>query len=103
MNRAPTPKTLPAAQRIADKAFSALERLLHIEAVSGIVLLIAAATALIWANSPYSSSYAHFWHLPLSFGIGDLVISNSLHFWINDALMTVFFLAVGMEIRQETH
>lgn len=103
MNQAPSPKALPAAQRIADKAFSALERFLHIEAVSGIVLLIAAAAALIWANSPYASSYTHLWHLPLSFGIGDFVISNSLHFWINDALMTVFFLVVGMEIRREIH
>ncbi|MFZ6049559.1 Na+/H+ antiporter NhaA [Pseudomonas sp. CR3202] len=103
MNRAPSPKVPPAAQRIAAKAFSALERILHIEAVSGIALLIVAAAAMVWANSPYADSYAHFWHLPLSFGVGDLVISNSLHFWINDALMTVFFLAVGMEIRRETH
>ncbi|MCY1219216.1 Na(+)/H(+) antiporter NhaA [compost metagenome] len=103
MNQVPSPKGVPVAQRIADKAISALERFLHIEAVSGIVLLIAAAAALIWANSPYASSYTHFWHLPLSFGIGDLVISYSLHFWINDILMTVFFLVVGMEIRREIH
>jgi NhaA family Na+:H+ antiporter len=103
MNHAPSPKALPAAQRIADKAFSAFEKFLHIEAVSGIVLLIAAAAALIWANSPYASSYEHLWHTPLSFGIGNFVVSNSLHFWINDALMTVFFLVVGMEIRREIH
>ncbi|MFC5699033.1 Na+/H+ antiporter NhaA [Pseudomonas sp. GCM10022186] len=103
MNQAPSPKALPAAQRIADKAFSAFEKFLHIETVSGIVLLIAAAAALIWANSPYAGGYEHFWHMPLSFGIGDLVISNSLHFWINDGLMTLFFLVVGMEIRREIH
>ncbi|AOE85157.1 Na+/H+ antiporter NhaA [Pseudomonas sp. TCU-HL1] len=103
MNQAPSPKALPAAQRIADKAFSAFEKFLHIEAVSGIVLLIAAAAALILANSPYANSYEHLWHMPLSFGIGDFVVSNSLHFWINDGLMTVFFLVVGMEIRREIH
>ncbi|WP_174235575.1 Na+/H+ antiporter NhaA [Pseudomonas sp. JS3066] len=103
MNQAPSRKALPAVQRIADKAFSAFEKFLHIEAVSGIVLLIAAAAALTWANSPYASSYEHLWHMPLSIGIGDFVISNSLHFWINDALMTVFFLVVGMEIRREIH
>ncbi|BAN48419.1 Na+/H+ antiporter NhaA [Metapseudomonas resinovorans] len=103
MNQAPSPKALPAAQRIADKAFSTFEKFLHIEAVSGIVLLIAAAVALIWANSPHASGYEHFWHMPLSFGIGDFVVSNSLHFWINDGLMTLFFLVVGMEIRREIH
>src|SRR5690606_18872619 len=103
MNQYPSRKALPAAQRVADKAFSTLENFLHIEAVSGIVLLIAAAVALIWANSSAAASYAHLWHMPLSLGLGDYAISHSLHFWINDALMTVFFLVVGMEIRREIH
>ncbi|WP_251701884.1 Na+/H+ antiporter NhaA [Metapseudomonas boanensis] len=103
MDQHPSRKAMPAAQRLADKAFSTLEDFLHIEAVSGIVLLIAAAAALIWANSSAASSYTHLWHMPLSFALGDFVISHSLHFWINDALMTVFFLVVGMEIRREIH
>lgn len=103
MNQDPSRKALPSAQRLADKAFDALERFLHIEAVSGIVLLVSAALALIWANSPAASSYEHLWHMPLSVGIGEHVVSYSLHFWINDALMTVFFLVVGMEIRREIH
>ncbi|MFT3930952.1 MAG: Na+/H+ antiporter NhaA [Spongiibacteraceae bacterium] len=94
---------LPRAQIVAEKAFSTIEHFLHIESVSGIVLLIAAATALIWANSPTAASYEHLWHLPISFAIGDFAISHSLHFWINDALMTIFFLVVGMEIRKEIH
>ena len=103
MNRHHSRHTLPAAQRVAEKAFNALESFLHIEAVGGIVLLMAAAIALIWANSPAASSYEHLWHLPLSIGLGDYIIAYSLHFWINDALMTVFFLVVGMEIRREIH
>lgn len=103
MNHSLSPKALPAARRVADKAFSALEHFLHIEAVSGIVLMIAAAVALIWANSPAADSYHHLWHLPLSIGLGDWQISQSLHFWINDGLMTVFFLVVGLEIRREIH
>ncbi|WP_178084078.1 Na+/H+ antiporter NhaA [Pseudomonas sp. A-1] len=103
MTPTPSRKALPAAQRIADKAFNALEHFLHIEAVSGIVLLLAAAIALAWANSPAADSYAHLWHLPLGFSLGDFSVSHSLHFWINDALMTVFFLVVGMEIRREIH
>lgn len=85
------------------RAFRALETFLHIEAVSGIILLIAAAVALIWANSSYSASYHTFWHTPISVGIGDFVFSRSLHFWINDGLMTIFFLVVGMEIRRELY
>lgn len=88
---------------MASRVFDAFERFLHIEAVSGIVLLIAAATALLWANSPYADSYANLWHAPLTLGAGPWVIAQPLHFWINDGLMTVFFLVVGLEIRREIH
>ncbi|MDX3907299.1 MAG: Na+/H+ antiporter NhaA [Pigmentiphaga sp.] len=103
MTRHTSPRPVPRAQALAAKALLTLERFLHIEAVSGIVLLVAAAAALIWANSPFAASYHALWHAPLTFGIGDYVVSQSLHFWINDALMTVFFLVVGMEIRREIH
>ena len=97
------PRDLPRAQLLAERAFATLERFLHIEAVSGIVLLAAAAIALIWANSPLSDSYHAVWHAPLAFGLGGYTFSQPLHFWINDALMTIFFLVVGMEIRREIH
>ena len=103
MNQHPSRQSLPRAQILAERAFSTLDRFLHIEAVSGIVLLVAAAIALIWANSSFSASYHDLWHTPFSIGIGTYVFSQSLHFWINDALMTVFFLVVGMEIRREIH
>ncbi len=102
MNSKRRNQQLPRTQIVAEKAFNALEHFLHIESVSGIVLLIAAAAALIWSNVS-TESYEHLWHLPLSFSIGDLGMSYSLHFWINDALMTIFFLVVGMEIRKEMH
>lgn len=100
-NRHPTPHDLPRAQVLAERAFASIVRFLHIEAVSGIVLLVAAAIALIWANSPLAESYNNVWHTPFSIGLGRLEFSRSLHFWINDALMTFFFLVVGMEIRRE--
>lgn len=103
MNRNTSRQSLPRAQILAERAFSTLDRFLHIEAVSGIVLLLAAATALIWANSPSAASYHALWHAPVSIGLGSQVFSQSLHFWINDALMAVFFLVVGMEIRREIH
>jgi NhaA family Na+:H+ antiporter len=103
MNDSPSFDDLPIAQRLAEQALSTLHRFLHVEAVSGAVLLAAAAAALIWANSPFAHSYHAFWNLPLTVGIGEYVFSRSLHFWVNDALMTVFFLIVGMEIRREVH
>jgi NhaA family Na+:H+ antiporter len=103
MHRTSDPDSLPAAQRMAERVFGALERFLHIEAVSGVVLLAAAAIALIWANSPAADSYHHLWHLTASISIGGLSYSQTLHFLINDGLMTVFFLVVGMEIRREMH
>jgi NhaA family Na+:H+ antiporter len=97
-SREPTP-----AQRRAQRAFAAIEQFLHIEAVSGVVLLVAAAIALVWANSEFADSYHTLWHTTVSIGIGGYAYSQSLHFLINDVLMTVFFLVVGMEIRREIH
>ncbi|WP_455481019.1 Na+/H+ antiporter NhaA [Bartonella sp. B12(2025)] len=91
------------ASLVTNRAFSALERFLHIEALSGIVLLLAAAAALIFANSEYASLYESFWHTPFGFNFGHFTLSWDLHFWVNDALMTIFFLVAGMEIRREIH
>lgn len=103
MNPTPPQTDLPRAQALAERAFATVERFLHIEAVSGIVLVVAAAIALVWANSPHAASYHALWHAPVTLGIGGHVASQSLHFWINDGLMTVFFLVVGMEIRREIY
>jgi Na+:H+ antiporter, NhaA family len=78
-------------------------RFISVEAVSGIVLLLAAAVALLWANSPWAPAYVALWHLPLGFGVGRYLPAHDLHFWVNDGLMTVFFLVVGLEIRREMH
>lgn len=98
-----SPAAAPPAQIIADKVFSALDRFLHVEAVSGIVLLLAAICALAWANSSYADSYVALWHIPVTLSVGSYSISHSLHFLINDGLMTIFFLVVGMEVRREIH
>lgn len=103
VNRHSDRAELPSAQIVAEKVFTALERFLHVEAVSGIVLLVAAGAALVWANSPAAESYHHFWDAPLSVSFGAFSLSRSLHFVINEGLMTVFFLVVGMEIRREMH
>ncbi|WP_228281738.1 Na+/H+ antiporter NhaA [Rubrobacter marinus] len=69
---------------------------------SGGILLVAAATiALAWANSPWGESYAALWHTKLTVGLGDYSLSKDLTHWINDGLMAVFFLVVGLEIKRE--
>lgn len=79
-----------------------LQRLLHIEAMAGTVLLLAAAVALL-ANSPWAASYFALWHQPVALTLGPWSWRTDLHFIVNDVLMTVFFLVVGMEIRRELH
>jgi NhaA family Na+:H+ antiporter len=77
-------------------------RFISIEAASGVVLLAAAAIALACANSPLSSAYEALWHQQLAFGV-PLLPAGDLRFWVNDGLMTIFFLLVGLEVRREIH
>ena len=80
-----------------------LLRFLGVEALSGVLLFLASAAALAWANSPFGHSYEALWHVRLGFGLGQYLPAHDLHFWVNDGLMTVFFLVVGLEIRREMH
>src|SRR5438105_4624316 len=72
------------------------------EIAGGLVLIGCTIAALLWANSPWSAAYFHLWHagVPSSFAGG--AFSQPLHFWINDGLMALFFLHVGLEIKRET-
>ncbi len=97
----------PEAWRVAHRAKRALvrpiERFLKIQAASGLILLAMAIVAMVWANSPWKESYHHLWETPITLGFGAWAFEKSLHFWINDILMVVFFFVVGLEIRREIH
>jgi NhaA family Na+:H+ antiporter len=69
--------------------------------LSGLILMGCTALALAWANSPWSESYFHLWETRVSVGLAGSPVSGSLHHWINDGLMAVFFLLVGLEIKRE--
>jgi NhaA family Na+:H+ antiporter len=103
----PLPSSPPEAWepllRFARLAGRPLERFLHVEAASGILLLVAAAVALAWANSPWAGSYVHLWHTPLGVRMGSFTFERTLEWFVNDALMVIFFFVVGMEIRREVH
>jgi Na+/H+ antiporter NhaA len=71
------------------------------ETGGAVVLVAAIVAALLWANSPWSSSYQSVWHTRLSFQLGGLSISQDLRHWVNDGLMSFFFLVAGLEARRE--
>jgi len=73
----------------------------RIEASGGIILLICAIIALVWANSALSESYFHFWETEFALGLGERIISLPLIEWINDGLMVLFFFVVGLEIKRQ--
>jgi NhaA family Na+:H+ antiporter len=67
----------------------------------GILLLLATAAALLWANSPWAASYDRLWNIDASITIGSFAHVHSLRDWINDGLMALFFFVVGLEIKRE--
>ena len=77
------------------------QRFFRIETVGGSILLLFAVAALALANSPLAKTYEQLWQIPLTIRIVDHSFSLTLHQWINDALMAVFFLLVGLEIKRE--
>ncbi len=74
-----------------------IQRFIHIQGISSVILLAAAVIALLWANSPWHDTYHHVWEMELKLSRLELPI----HAWINDMLMAIFFFLVGMEIKHE--
>ena len=73
----------------------------RLEAAGGILLLVCAALALVWANSPWAEAYRAVFDATVTVGIGAAAISKPLLLWINDGLMAIFFFVVGLEIKRE--
>jgi len=71
------------------------------ESLGGIVMLLAAVLALILANSPWGAAYDALLDIPLRISLGDLQLGKPVQLWINNGLMAVFFLLVGLEIKRE--
>lgn len=73
----------------------------HHEATGSVLLLIATIVALVWANSPWARSYIGLLHLEVVLRVGPYELALSMHQLINDGLMAIFFLVVGLEIKRE--
>jgi len=78
-----------------------LREFIHDEAFGGILLLVCALTALIWANSPWGAAYDALWSTELTLGTVQYHLTESLRHWVNDGLMAIFFFVVGLEIKRE--
>jgi NhaA family Na+:H+ antiporter len=78
-----------------------IQKFLEVESASGVVLVACTAVALAAANSPWAAGFHDFWETHLRVGVGRFVLDEPLHFWVNDALMALFFFVVGLEIKRE--
>jgi NhaA family Na+:H+ antiporter len=85
---------------VQSQGFS-LREFIHDEAFGGILLLVCALTALIWANSAWSETYDAVWSTELTLGTVQFHLTESLRHWVNDGLMAIFFFVVGLEIKRE--
>jgi NhaA family Na+:H+ antiporter len=83
------------------RALRPFQRFAETQSAGGIVLLVSAVVALAWANSPWGEAYFHLWEIPIGFRADGHAFELSLHHWINDGLMAVFFFVVGLEIKRE--
>ncbi|MEX9542659.1 Na+/H+ antiporter NhaA, partial [Escherichia coli] len=78
-----------------------IRKFLRLEAAGGLLLIIAAIVALIMANSPAQGLYQQFLDIPISVKISSLELDKPLILWVNDFLMAIFFLVVGLEVKRE--
>ena len=87
----------PLLRRLAQPVID----ILRVETGGGVALFVATMVALIWANSPWQSTYAEFWTTTLQVRVGGFEVAEDLRHWVNDGLMVLFFFVVGLEIKTE--
>ena len=86
---------------ISEKATAMWQEFLRLESLGGLLLAGAAVLAIVLANSPVASHYVQVLEIPLTVTLGGLGVDKPLLLWINDGLMAVFFLLVGLELKRE--
>ena len=88
-------------EKVFDHITTPFEDFIHDEAASGLVLIVCTILALLVANSFLANTYSHLLHTDLTFSIGNWALKLTVHHWINDFLMGLFFFVVGLEIKRE--
>ncbi|NND44158.1 MAG: Na+/H+ antiporter NhaA, partial [Xanthomonadales bacterium] len=94
INRAPW-------ERSFERILTPLEEFIHRQTTSGILLMFCAVVALAIANSPLHEAYEQLLQLPIGFSAGGAEFSLTVHYWINEALMAMFFFIIGLELKRE--
>lgn len=89
------------AKSTIDRILQPVHNFIHREFTGGIVLFASVVMAIVWVNSGHADSYHRFWSTELEIGIADHVFHASLHSWINDGLMALFFFVIGLELKRE--
>ena len=88
-----------------EKAFNKIstpfEHFIHAQTTTGIILMFMTVIALVLANTPLTDSYIHFFHTKVDLNVGSWQLSHTIHHWINDGLMAIFFFIIGLEIKRE--
>ncbi|MDT8338942.1 MAG: Na+/H+ antiporter NhaA [Sulfurimonas sp.] len=88
-------------ERVFKKIATPFEEFIHAQTTTGLILMVMTVVALVLANSPIASSYEHFFHTYINLEVGSWKLSHSIHHWINDGLMAIFFFIIGLEIKRE--
>jgi len=88
-------------ERAFSRVLTPFEEFIHRQTTSGLLLMGTAIIALLLANGFLAEAYLHFIHTPVNISIGNWAINMSLHHWVNDGLMALFFFVVGLELKRE--
>jgi NhaA family Na+:H+ antiporter len=83
------------------KVLTPFEEFVHRQTTSGLLLMATAILALVLANSGLAAAYQHLVHLPVGISVGTWGLEKTLHHWVNDGLMALFFFVVGLELKRE--
>ena len=88
-------------EKAFDRILSPLDEFIHRQTTSGILLFIFAIVAIYLANSQWTDAYHQFFKTTFTIGIPGFELSKTIHHWINDGLMALFFFVIGLELKRE--